>query len=398
MPAHPYLRPAALLLACAGCAAAQAQDTPPITLSASYAVQTDDNPLRLPDGFVAPPGYSLPGSEQLGISTLGLLFQTEQGLQQIDLNASLVHYQYQNHTGQDYTAHNLAAAWRWAVTPRLRGILSASQQEIPNAPSGDTGPNQQNQTAYRADLDYQLGGPWHVVAGAAQNKLSRQFADTAGQEYSSRSIDAGLRFDAPSGSTVQGRIRASQGDYLRNVSSPGNPLDTQFAQVDSELRLHWAFSAASSADVYASALARSHPHVGTRDFSGVGGGASVLWSTSAKTSLGLRYQHDLAAYATYNTNYSATDQLAWDWNWQPSAKTRVRLGQTFAHIAYQGSPTQVAASARTDDTRDTQLSWTWQPRTAWLVVAGLHQIARQSSLAALGYTSNQLTLSAQFTF
>ena len=391
----PFLaRPAALLLACCTGAGAWAQDTPPVTLTAAYAVQTDDNLFRRPADATDTPTRA----DRLGISTLGLLFHTVQGLQRIELDASLVNYQYQNNSDLNYTARNYAAAWHWAVTPALRGNFTGNQQQQPSNGSGDTEPNQLTQTSYRADAEYAVDGVWRVVTGASQDKVSNQNAVTAGQEYSSHALDAGIRYDALSGSFVTLSLKATDGTYLAPPSEPVQAIDNKFAQTDDTLLVHWAISSASAVDFNASAFQRTHPTYAQRDFSGVNWGGNLNWSVSARTGLSLGMQHALAAYATQETNYSEADHLSWSWSWQTSNKTQLRLRQDFAHVSYHGSPFGAAESARQDDTRDTSLSWAWQPRSQWQINTALHQIARSTNAPGLDYTSNQISLSAQFSY
>jgi exopolysaccharide biosynthesis operon protein EpsL len=331
---------------------------------------------------------------------LGLLFHTVQGLQQFELDASVVNYQYQNNSDLGYTAKNYAAAWHWAVTPRLRGNLTGNQQQHPNNSSstGNTEPNQQTQASYRADAEYEVDGPWHVVAGASQDKVSNQNAVTIGQEYSSHALDAGIRYDGATGSSVKASVKATDGSYLNDVVPPVEAIDSKFHQIDSDLRLHWAVSSASAVDFNATAFQRTHPTYAQRDFSGLNWGANLNWSLSEKTAWTLGLQHTLGAYATANTNYTETDQVSWGWNWQTSSKTQLRISQDFAQISYHGSPFGAAESTRQDNARDTSLSLVWQPRTQWQISTALHQIARNANVEKLDYVSNQLSLTAQFSY
>jgi hypothetical protein len=40
----------------------------------------------------------------------------------------------------------------------------------------------------------------------------------------------------------------------------------------------------------------------------------------------------------------------------------------------------------------------WQPRTQWQISTALHQIARNANVEKLDYVSNQLSLTAQFSY
>jgi exopolysaccharide biosynthesis operon protein EpsL len=389
------LRQVALLLVSLGSAEAWAQDASPVTLTAAYAVQSDDNLFRRPEGVIVPTEQR---ADRIGITTLGLLFHTEQGLQKLEVDASLVNYQYENNSTLGSTARNYAAAWHWAVTPRLHGNLTGNQQERPDGGTFNPAPNQQTHTSYRADAEYEVDGPWHALTGVSKDKVSNQNPVTAGQEYSSTALDAGIRYDQASGSFVKVGVKVADGTYLNDTSTPANPIDSKFQQTDSTLDVHWAVSSASSAEFNASAFRRTHPIYASRDFSGLNWGASFNWSTSSKTALSLGYQHDLAAYPTVDSNYTESDHLSWGWSWQASAKTQLRFHQDVVQIAYRGLPPAAQQSTRQDQTRDTSLSWVWTPRTHWEISTAVHQIARNTNVPDLDYTSNQLSVSGQFNY
>ena len=107
------------LLLAALCPLALAQSQDPLTLIASYSLQTDSNIYRLP---AAANAQALLGradaSEQIGVSSLGLSFKTKQSMQQFELSATAIDYQYQNFNYLSFTATNFDAAWRWSFTPR----------------------------------------------------------------------------------------------------------------------------------------------------------------------------------------------------------------------------------------------------------------------------------------
>lgn len=396
------VRHTSVVFSCLVCATSWAQDTPRVQVTANYTVQAEDNLFRLPDGANtnALVGRSS-SAEQIGISTLGLAFHTEQGLQKFELNASLVDYRYQNFEYLSFTARNYAAAWRWALTPRLTGNITTDRKETLSSFADNrtfNAPNQRLETHTRVDAEYEIDGPWHVLAGVGKSRQSNLQSAIAGEDYSSDSADVGVRYDYASGSTMKYSVKVSDGTYLNRVAAPGSFVDDKFQQVDNDARLHWKVSAVSAADIHVTHIKRTHPVYGQRDFSGFNVGAGLNWSLSEKTTLLMGYAHDLAAYATTNTNYSQTDRLSLGVAWQTSAKTVLRLRQEWAQIDYLGSPSPGQSSQRQDISRDSTLSWSWQPRTQWTLNASLQHLSRGSNLAGLDYTSNVAMLSGQFSY
>ena len=167
---------------------AMAQEDSGLTLSASYAMQTDSNLFRLPASanVQAQTGKSS-AAEQIGVSTLGIGFNTTQSLQKFELDASVVDYRYQNFSYLSFNAINYNAAWRWSITPRFTGSVTVDRKETLNSFSDFNGFNTRNtriDSNNRLDTVYELDGPWRLVAGVGQTKQSNEKALVAGGDYS----------------------------------------------------------------------------------------------------------------------------------------------------------------------------------------------------------------------
>ncbi|MCX8521393.1 MAG: hypothetical protein ORN28_07640 [Rhodoferax sp.] len=379
----------------------------PLTFSASYALQSDDNLLRLPNNGAMPPDPTREAADRIGVGSLGLRFHTVQGLQELDVTANLVNYQYSENSALNFTARNYDAAWRWFVTPRLHGNLTALQQERPTSsdPANSSSPNQQMQTSYRADAAYDfLGGSWQVLAGLSHAKLRMQYPVTPGQEYSSDTVDGGLRMGFGGGSFVKATLKTTRGKYLHSLATLTNATttpqaaDLDFDQQDADLRANWAITTATTADSFITHIQRTHPRFARRNFSGNHWGAGLAWAASAKSALSLRFLHELGAYETPNSNYSETDHLSWGWSWNATSKTQLHIGQELAQVAYRGSPFGLPASKRQDTLRDTSMTVRWQLHRQWQLATTLRQTSRAVNQPGLDYHSNQASIAGQFTY
>jgi hypothetical protein len=401
--------PRLLLLACVA-SSAWAQDTPPLTLTAAYTVQADDNLLRLADGVVTPS----PRDDRIGISTLGVLFHTVQGLQSLEFDASVVDYRHSNYSSLDYTAHNYAGAWHWAVTPRLRGNLTANQHEQPNSSMGNSAPNQQRQTNYRADADYEVAGPWHVLAGISEDQHVSQYPDsstngTNSTDNRNRARELGLRYNASTGSWLKLAIKAGDGNYLGSSNE-------SYQQPEEDLRVHWSISEATSLDAYITQIERRHDTFTLLDFSGHNYGANASWAVTARSTLVLGYAHELAVILIPQSQqvvslpfsnlkaivvtpaggwFTEQDSLSWGWNWETSSRTQVRLRQAMQRVNYRNA--RNGPGEHQDSSRDTSLALVWSPGRQWQISTTLQQ-SSGSTPDQQNYTSNQLSLSAQFSY
>lgn len=385
---------------CACAATAQAQEGP-LTLSASYAAQTDSNLFRLPSNANT---QALIGrdsaAEQIGVTTLGIGFNTQQSLQKLEFDVNLVDYKYQNFNYLSFMATNYNAAWRWSLTPRFTGTLSSSRKETLNSFSDYTNYSQRNQrtdtqTAFNGE--YQLDGSWRLIGGAGTTRQANQLAILAGSDYTSNSASVGLRYAFASGSSITYQARLGSGNYLNRTIPNAGQYDDSFKQWDNDLRLRWVLGGNSTAELFVTHINRIHPTYGQRDYSGFNTGATLDWAISGKTGINLGFSHTLDAYATTTGNYSQTDKLSWGPVWQFSPKAALRLRYDWAQRDYLGTP-GTTASTRRDTTRDTSISINWQPFQQLALSVALQGASRGSNQAGLDYDSTQLFFSAQLTY
>ena len=165
---------ALLLLGAGGTALAQAPEDG-LTWRAGYALQRDDNLFRLPDGV--DPRAALgtdSAAETVAVRSLGVAYAKTMSLQRVEIDLGLVDYRYRTYRSLDLTAKNYDLAWRWAVTPRLRGSLTASRDESVNAFDNASRPDQGNRRLTRReafDAAYELDGVWRLepVTGGQLN-------------------------------------------------------------------------------------------------------------------------------------------------------------------------------------------------------------------------------------
>lgn len=396
-----HFRLAAAVLVVGAVPFAWAQDSSPIKLKASHTMQTDSNLFRLPAtaNTTALIGRSS-AAEQIGISSVGLNFNTAQSLQKFELNASLVNYKYKNFSHLNFSARNYDAAWRWALTPRLTGNLTSDLKETLNnfADSQGYSGNQRSDTNTRFDALYELVGPWFMLGGVTQSKQINQQALVAGGDYSSTSADLGFRYAFSSGSTITYAAKAAKGNYLNRVVPSAGLYDDSFKQMDNDLRLHWTLGGNSTANMNLTHVSRTHPNYAQRDFSGLNTGINVNWAATGKSVLGASYTHELGSYATATSNYNQTDRITLGPVWHISPKTQLVLHYAWAQVDYLGAPTANVSSQRRDITRNTGVTFSWQPYQQLAINASLQSQARESNQAGLDYDSSMATLSAQLSY
>ncbi len=398
----------ALVLAMPFAANAQAQYVPNVQdqdvfkITAGYSLQTDSNLFRLPEGFntTALIGRAS-ASERIGTTSLGLKLNKPYSLQRFELNAGIEDYSYQNFNYLSFTAMNIGAAWRWSLTPRLRGNLTFDRRETPNSYLDYQGFRQRNQntdTLRRFDAGYDIDGAWRVLAGVAQAEQVNLLPVVAQGDTSTTSADIGVQYRFGSGSTLTYAVKSADGKFLNRPLEQALLLDDSFRQLDHDVRLSWVINGKSTADVSAAYIKRTHPHFVQRDFSGLNTGITVNWGVTGKSVLGASWVRELASYQTDNANYSQTDRLSLAPVWQVSTKVALRLRYELATRSFLGSPSGLAVSGRSDTTRDASLSLDWQPYDRVSLGASILNSRRESNLPGLDYTSNLATVFAKVNY
>lgn len=384
-------------------AGAWAEGNQDLQFRASAAVVHDSNIFRLPAGADT---QTLIGrksaAEKVGVTTLGVNYNKAYSLQNVELDVSMVKYDYQNFSYLGFSALNYRGAWRYALTPRLRGTLSTTRDKTLNSFVDFRGFNVRNERTdinTRLDGTYELGANWRLIAGLTRSTLDNSLPINS--EADSRRIigDIGVRYVLPSGSALGYTLRHANGVYTSNRPQPSAGFfDDHFQQTEHELQLTLALSRDTSANFRAGYLQRNYPTYSQRDFDGLIGGATLNWAYSPKLGISAGWTRSLGSFETADFNYAQTDRFSIGPVWQLSPKATVRVQLAHAVRNFGGTPTGLVTLQRRDITRDASLSLDWQPYTFLSLSASLQNARRTSSLAGFDYSANTINLSAQFTY
>ena len=400
----------AFALACAAGAlfspgqAVYAQGGDTLTMSASSALLHDSNLFRLPSNanLSALIGSSS-SADQIVITSLAANLAKDYSLQRLELNLNVANYRYQTFSALDNTAGNYNAAWRWSVSPRLRGNLTTDRKETLNDFTDVRGSQVRNErvnVSTRLDGAYELSGAWRLFAGATETTQTNPQGQSADADTRTRSVDTGVRYVSASGNQWSYSVRSATGSYLISASQAAALIDDTFDQTDHELAVRWAMDGTSSANFRLTGLNRSHPKFGQRNYGGTSLAANYTLSLTSKLSVTAAIARELGSYHTSISNYTETDRLTLTPVWAIGAKTMLRVNYSQAKRSYLGAPTALAATAsqRTETLTDATLSLDWQPQPSLTLSAALQEARRNASVASLDYQSTTTSLSAKVNF
>jgi len=372
-------------------------------VTAGYSVRHESNLFHLSDGTdpQAAVGRSSK-SDDIGIATVGLRLDKRYSLQRVELEANLVDYRYSTFDYLDFTARNYAAAWRWQLTPALQGNLTSTRTEALNSFNDYTNYRVRNirtDETHRLDGVLEVDGAWRLLGGVAyvERTNSEPFLEEGDNRLNT--IEAGVRRDFTSGSSLSLLVRQGRGEYFnRPALSPVHQLDNGFDQREQEIRLSRPAGGKTTLYGRLAHVERLHDHFPARDYSGMVGNVSVAVRATDKILLSGGVAHELTPYQSDTSSYASTDRVTLAGQWRMTAKTTLRGQYDFARRDYRGAIASTPDGERSDTQRAAKLALEWQPYRAVLLSVAVEKEERDSNQPGYDFTNSTGTVSAQFSF
>lgn len=391
-----------LTLCLAAIGSAHAEEGSATKFYASENVRHESNLFRLSplDNAQALIGRSSP-AETISATTLGLKFDKEYSLQRVQIDISAVDYRYENFDYLNFSAINYRAGWLWSVTPHLHGNLTSSRDKTLNSFSDFLGFKQRNErinTSTGIDAVYEVGARWRLLGSLMQTEQTNRQPLTTESGSRQTVIDAGLRYEFPSGTTMGFVLRNYDGTYTDQAPSVANRLENAFTQNDTEVNMLWKLSDKTSANAALIYLRRQHANFSERNYSGLAGNTRLTWLISAKSALNVEWRRDISALQTSSFNYSTVDKYSIGPAWQLTAHTRLGMQYSLTNRSYGGDPGLGVILERSDSSRDASLVLGWRPFTSVDISTTLQNSRRSANDPGLSYKNNSISVTARFIF
>lgn len=383
------------------CAAlADAADT--LNFSAGLAERYENNLFRLPAGTDPTPlvGKSA-RDDRITTATLGISLNKAYSLQQFEAGFERSSNRYATYGFLNHDTDNARAAWRWQLTPRLKGNLKYDRNQalVGFGDYRNYGTrNLRTTTVQRLDADWNMfRNGWHLRGGVERNTTSNSQVFTEDEGSRTTSADFGVRFVFPSANWIDVIVRAGQGEFLGRTLNPVTRLDDGFRDQRSEIR---AYRLAGKTLLEGSLghLQREYDHYADRDYSGGIGSLKWTWTPTGKLALVLAWKRDLSAYTDATASYYVQDSYSISPVWQLSSK--VKLSFKFDHNKrdYRGPVTLLPFTAREDRVTAAQFGAEWTPYRAVTVAGFLSGDRRAATQPGLDYAARMAGASLRLDF
>lgn len=356
----------------------------------------EDNLFRLPQDAQDAVGG---GSDQVSVASLGLGWSRQLSRQRLELDGEVSRHRFRRHGYLDHDTRSLHGLWQWQWASRLTGSVGFHRHQSLASFADYRVADLRNLRTFEertAEAEWQFLGPWHLVAGVREDRLRNGQTYVAEDDQRSRAGEAGLRYRAEAGGSLELLARSRSGDYRHDVDAAAY-LDDGYRQREVELKARWPVTGLSSLEATAGHLRREHEHWAERDYGGAYGRLGLLWQPGAKLQLRASAARDLRSYQSRYSSYVVGDTLALAPLWELSGRLRLRGLLEGGRRDYRGAP-EAVAEARRDHWHNLELALEWRPRQDLLLAASLRQERRGSTDASMDYRARVAGVQLQWDY
>lgn len=354
--------------------------------SAHVEIQRDDNVFRAPDQ--PPPGNAPKTADTLNTLGAGARLTLRESLQELEVRGEYERVDYHTLDTLDYNRYLVGAEARLAYASLLRLKIDAGRERRQEnfAFRSDTESSFVTIDQASAELRLSVSPSWTGIAKADhyQTKASR----LASQDYdlTEQAGEVGVEYRRNGYSSLGLALRATEGEYPRRISTPGDGREKEYQQRSVLARVGYTPSGLSDLTAQMGYTQRRHGDDSVPDFSGVTGRASYTRRLSGVSQVRLEAYRDLYYVEDINANYVENLGLraAYDYRW--SAKLAAAVAAERYQSGYESSPGfTVAGQARKDEVFNIRLGADYQPFYRFSILPEYRYERRASNVGNSSY-------------
>lgn len=380
-------------------ASAHADEQDPLNFIVGVSRMHDDNLFR---------SSKKERSENITSAYAGIRLDKQYAQQRFKADFTLTANRYQNFDVLDFNAKDYKAAWLWTLTPYLTGTISLDRKQTLNSfqdfnSSGGL-VNIRNlnvRETQHFEADYSPHNIWHILGGFTRStqKNSNNSNSFVGQDsFVSNSVDAGVRYNFRSGSSITVMSHLRKGAYKDRQLNAVALFDTAYDEQEVEGKLNWILSGKSTLNTRAAYITRDHDHFSERDYSGLVGNIDFSWSPTAKIKMILSAASNLSTYQTGDNSYTRNTTFSIRPLYALSSKVTVSAHADISKRSFLGDGVNNANTNRVDRTKTVGVGVDWMPLRSFSVGANLDHSNRNSNDADYDYSDTTAGVNANLFF
>ena len=372
-----------------------------VNFMASSTYVRDSNLFRLP----AHAQPSAPGAERadnIYRNSVGISINKPYSLQVFKFDYAYVDTKYDNADFLDFKASNYKAAWEWALTPSLTGVLSKDRivslvpfQDLRSTTASQT-KNVRTKETQIFSFDFSPHNTLHFIGG--YNKLDVKNSKTFLPEtsYKLDTINAGIKYVFPSASYIS--FVSSVSDGQNQEINFTQQVGKGFKQKQQSLSMLWLATGKSRVGAELGYLDVVDDTFSTRDFSGIYGNVNYIWDITGKTTLSMGLARKLSSFQTSFDTYTVSDTLFFSPIWHATSKITVRANTQFGHRDFKGEGPLVSTVDRKDNVFSYGVGVDWAPRSVVQFGLNLQHDEINSNFKNVESSDNTISLNGKLMF
>jgi len=385
-----------------------ADDKDPLNVIVGVSGQHDSNIFRVPSGMAL--SSSLERWDNITTVYAGVRIDKLYAMQRFKFDSTLTAYRYQNNSFLDFEAKDYKAAWLWYLTPYLRGTLSADRTQQQNSFQDFRNFNVSNVNTtenQHFEADFSPYGNWHLLGGLTRSTFTNSQNFNPQSNFSLNSLDAGLRYVFPSGTTITLMGHDRRGIYGRSAPDPFSLLDTAYDETEEEANLDWLITGKSRIILHTAYMTHEEDHFSQRDFSGMVGRMEYDWTPTAKLQLAVAASSELSNFQTIDSSYTRDDTLSVSPSYAVSDKITMRASASVSQRTFLGGGL-IPSSDRVDTGKLASVGIYWSPlrsiTTGWepmrnvSIGGNLQRSSRSSTSPGLDFSDTTAEITANLFF
>ncbi|MEO8038759.1 MAG: XrtB/PEP-CTERM-associated polysaccharide biosynthesis outer membrane protein EpsL [Betaproteobacteria bacterium] len=320
------------------------------------------------------------------------------------LRSSATDNRYATYDNLDYVSYNVRGAWDWMVGPDWDGDVGISQAQVLGS-FADINFNVRNvrktQELFASGM-YRLTPDWKLRAAMRRLTLDNSAAAFTSTDREDMFYELGSRYYSKGRDNYLGlNLRVIDGTFPNREVVPGvSTIDNSYRQYTLEGVMDWRYSGLSQISGSLGWTNRLHDQLPERDFSGVTGRLSGLYSPSGTLGFNAAVFREIGGFDDVTSSYILTQGVQFGPNYIYSDKLTFQASYSYRNRKFLGDPGFVLTSlpVRVDDVQSLSASAIWSPRRNVQVNATLSYDTRTSNRQFREYHVTTFFTAVQLTF
>jgi exopolysaccharide biosynthesis operon protein EpsL len=322
------------------------------------------------------------------------------------LRANATDNMYATYDNLDYVSYNLRGTWNWVVGSDWDGDVGLAKIQALgsfadlNNLQRDTR-NIRNTHEYFASGMYRMSPDWKLRAAIRNTQLENSAASFASTDRNDNIYELGSRHYSKGGENYLGvNFRMIDGRFPNREVVATSTIDNSYREYTLEGTVDWRYSGQSKLSGALGWTNRLHDQISQRNFSGITGRLTAVYSPSGIVGLNASIFRELGNYQDVTTSYILTQGIRIGPSYSVSEKLSLQGYYQYSVREFLGDPGFVLTGlpTRKDDINSVAGTVTWVPLRNVQISSTLSYDTRSTNRPLFDYNVTTFYVSGQITF